>query len=407
MTPYLPRLAHPTVGKMLEVFPVVVVTGARQAGKSTLVRRPELFGDRTYVSLDDVLLRDQARRSPGLLLDRAPRMIIDEVQRAPDLLLEIKRRVDEERERGRYVLTGSANLLLHDRISETLAGRAGYLTLWPLTRREQLGFGSAGAWPELFGTDPRQWPDLLAEQVAPAESWRSLALRGGYPEPSVHFEDAESRSLWFDAYAATYLERDVRQLSAIENLADMRRLITALTLRLGGLLNQADIARDVGLAPTTVQRHLNLLEISCQLVRLPAFAVNRTKRLMKSQKIYWSDTGLALHLSGSATPGGAHLENLVLTDLLAWSATVTPRPQLMHWRTTKGAEVDFVVEHAGRVLPVEVKSAARVSMSDARHLRTFLDEYPDLATGALLLHGGDDVFWLDEGVLAAPWHRVI
>jgi uncharacterized protein len=403
----LPRLAAKRLRRALDVFPVAIVTGARQTGKSTLVRQPELFGGREYITLDDVLERDIARRDPELLLERAPRLVIDEVQHAPDLLIAIKRSVDERRERGRYILTGSANLLLQRDVSESLAGRAGYVTLWPFSRREQLGFGTAGVWGDLLEQEPGRWPELLRTQAAPPEPWHALARRGGYPVPSYELAEEADRALWFDAYAATYLERDLRQLSAIDNLADMRRLMRALCLRLGGLLNQAELGRDLGLPSTTVQRYINLLEVSYQLVRVPAFSVNRTRRLMKSPKVYWGDTGLAMHLAGQTEPGGAHLENLVLCDLLVWSSDAPGRPSVLHWRTSSGLEVDFVVERGTRLLPVEIKAASRVRRDDGRGLRAFLDDYPEQAPGGLLLYDGDEVLFIAPGILAAPWYMVI
>jgi predicted AAA+ superfamily ATPase len=404
---YLPRLLEAGFRRAQVVFPVVVVTGARQTGKSTLVRKPELSSQHIYLTLDDVLLRDEARRNPELLLDRGERLVVDEVQHAPDLLLAIKRRVDERRLRGQYILTGSSNLLLQRDVSESLAGRAGYLTLWPLTRREQLGMGSAGVWSQLLDEAPARWPDLLNEQPAQPEPWQELARRGGYPVPAHDLADASQRALWLAAYAATYLERDLKQLAAVEQLADMRRLMTALCLRLGGLLNQAELSRDLAVPSSTVQRYLNLLDISYQLVRVPGYSVNRTRRLIKAPKVYWSDTGLAMHLAGEAQARGAHLENLILTDMLAWSGASVDRPSILHWRTHTGAEVDFVLELPGRLLPVEVKSARRVTHGDARHLRTFLNDYPAETTAALLLYDGEDVFWLERDVLAVPWHRVI
>ncbi|MGW8268276.1 MAG: ATP-binding protein, partial [Longimicrobiales bacterium] len=232
---YLPRLVQARILRLCEVFPVLVVTGARQTGKSTMVRRPELFPDHRYLTLDDLLVRDQAQRNPDLLLDRGDRLIIDEVQHAPDLLLAIKRRVDERRHGGQYVLTGSSDLLVQQNVSESLAGRAGYLSLWPLTRREQLGLGAAGVWSELLDTEPGRWPELLSVQDVPPEDWRALATRGGYPTPAHELREESQRTDWFAGYAATYLERDLRQLSAVENLADMRRLMAALDLRMGGL----------------------------------------------------------------------------------------------------------------------------------------------------------------------------
>lgn len=404
---YLPRLVQARLGALLGVFPVAVVTGARQTGKSTLVRRPELFGDRLYLSLDDVILRDQARRQPDLFLERAEHLVIDEVQHAPDLLLAIKRRVDRQRRRGQYILTGSSDILLQRDVSESLAGRAGYLALWPLTRREQLGLGSAGIWRDLLSEPIARWIDLLEAQVAPPEPWEPLARRGGYPVAAYDLTSSEQRADWHAGYAATYLERDLRPLSAIESLADMRRLMAALCFRLGGLLNQADVARDLGLSSSTVQRYLNLLEVSYQLLRIPGYSVNRTRRLVKSPKVYWSDTGLALHLAGSPRPTGVHLENLVLTDLLAWAGAAVERPNILHWRTASGAEVDFVIELPGRLLPIEVKAARRVTHADARHLASFLRDYAPSAPGALLLYDGDESFWIERGVLAAPWHRVL
>ena len=249
---YFPRLVQPQVEALCDVFPVVVVTGARQTGKSTLVQRPELFPNHLYLTLDDVLVRDQARRDPELLLDRGELLVIDEVQHAPDLLLAIKRRVDEKRIRGQYVLTGSSNLLVQRNVSESMAGRAGYVPLLPLTRREQLGQGQAGLWTQLIEAPPSDWPSVLEAREAPMEAWEALAARGGSRPPLMGWSGSE-RVHWFAGYAATYLERDLRQLSAVENLADMRRLMTALCLRLGGLMNQAELSRDLGLPSSTVR----------------------------------------------------------------------------------------------------------------------------------------------------------
>jgi len=178
--------------------------------------------------------------------------------------------------------------------------------------------------------------------------------------------------------------------------------------RLGQLVNQTELGRDVQLPQPTVRRWLNLLEASYQLVRLPAYAVNRTKRLIKTPKAYWSDTGLALHIAKAAAPGGAHLENLVLGDLLAWrEGCVSDRPDLFYWRTAAGEEVDLVVERGMELLGIEVKATSRPRASDAAHLRTFRDEYGEQVRGCLLLHAGDSVEWLGPRILAAPWWRVV
>ncbi|MDB4915440.1 MAG: ATPase [Gemmatimonadetes bacterium] len=406
----LPRTLEASLARSLRLFPVVVVTGARRTGKSTLVRANAPPDSRQYITLDGAEARAMARNEPRAFVSQAEYLTIDEVQREPDLLITLKEAADRDERPGRFVLTGSANLLLTNRVSESLAGRARYLTLWPMTRREQLGFGSAGCWSALLDVPAHDWLDVLDAQVAPAEDWRLLAARGGYPQPALRYPEARhaaDRAELFAGYTQTYLERDLRDLAAIDSLYDFQRLMRAVCERLGNVVHQSDLARDVGLPRTTVQRYLNLLEVSYQLVRVEAYAVNRTKRLMKSPKYYWSDTGLALSLAGDAAPRGAHLENLILTDLLAWRETDVARPAVMYWRTSGGEEVDFVVERKQRVLAVEVKATSNPGYADARHLRSFLIEYADTAVGGLLLHDGTETFWLSDRVLAAPWWKVV
>jgi predicted AAA+ superfamily ATPase len=348
----LPRLVAQSLQDRLRVMPAVVVTGARQTGKSTMVQ--ELVpGGRRFFSLDDLDVVDAARHDPEVLVGGTQPVTLDEVQREPDLLRAVKRAIDRRRQPGQFLLTGSANLLLMRQVFESLAGRASYLTLWPMTRREQQGLGRCGLWEELLGACDEDW------------------------------------------------------LSSITALPDFRRLMRAACLRLGQLVNQTEMGRDVALPQPTVHRYLNLLETSYLLVRLPAYAVNRTKRLIKSPKLYWGDTGVALHLAQRAEPGGAHLENLVLHDLLAWRDARLDRAELLYWRTAIGEEVDFVIEAGGRLLPIEVKATGRPRLGDATHLRTFRAEYGKKARTGLLLHTGSTLEWLAPDVLAAPWWRVL
>lgn len=401
-----PRLASEALRRAATVMPAVVVTGARQTGKSTLVGRLFAGPERLHLTLDDLDVLGQARADPEDLLGRASRITLDEVQRAPGLLLAVKRDIDRDRRPGRFLLTGSANLLLMRQVSDTLAGRASYLTLWPMTRREQRGLGRCGIWDELLGARDADWRDLVAAQQVPREDWMGLARRGGYPVPALRLKSAEDRATWFAGYTQTYLERDLQDLSAVASLPDLRRLMRAVCLRLGQLVNQAELGRDIAVPQPTVHRWLNLLEVSCQLVRLPAYAVNRTKRLIKAPKLYWADTGLALHLAG-VEPGGAHLENVVVEDLLAWRDTRTRRAEVLYWRTAAGEEVDFVIEADESLVPIEVKASGRPHVTDVRHLAAFRDEYGTRCRAALLLHTGDRVEWLAPGILAAPWWKVM
>ncbi|MDX9749547.1 MAG: DUF4143 domain-containing protein [Flavobacteriales bacterium] len=408
MNKHLPRLATSAVKERLRVMPAVVLTGSRQTGKSTLATLLDK-GGRRYHSLDDLDVLDAARRDPGALLGGDGPVTLDEVQRAPELLPAVKRAIDKDRRAGRFLLTGSANLLLMRQVSESLAGRASHITLWPMARREQLGLGRAGRWDDLLTTPDADWRDLLAapDAQAPAEDWRALARRGGFPTPAVELGTAADRAIWFDGYVRTYLERDLQDLAAIGSLPDFRRLMRAACLRLGQMLNQAELGRDVALPQPTVHRWLNLLEASYMLVRLPPYSVNRTKRLIKTPKTYWADTGLALHLAGHGKPDGTHLENIVLHDLLAWRDTRVQHAELGYWRTTTGEEVDFVMEVGDELLPIEVKAATRPRLADCANLRSFRAEYGNKARAGLLLHGGSTLEWLAADVLAAPWWMVV
>ena len=409
MPHYLPRHAAGLLRRALAAAPVVVLMGARQTGKSTLARTEPFLADRLYLTLDDPETHERARRTAPDLVRSAERLTLDEVQREPDLLLAVKRAVDEDRPRrsGRFLLTGSANLLLMQRVSETLAGRAAYVNLWPLCRRERLGRGTPGIWSDLLATSVADWPGVLESREEVPADWRAEVRASGYPTPAVELAGDDARSLWFDGYVRTYLERDLQSLATVGNLVDFRRLMRVASHRLGGLINQADIGRDLQMPRTTVQRHLNLLEASFQLVRLPPYSVNRGKRLVKSSRLYWSDPALALWLSGADSVSGEHLENLLLADLLVWRDGQSPAPEVLFWRTTTDREVDFVVETGDRLLAVEVKAATTPGLADTRGLRLFRQEYPERFAGGLLLHGGRETQWMAEGVLAAPWWRVV
>ncbi len=404
-----PRILEPAVLAALGRFPVGVVTGARQTGKTTLVTTGAIAKGRTYRSLDDYDVLERALARPDVLVQEAERLTLDEVQRAPELLRAIKREVERSRKPGRFLLTGSANLLMMRRVSESLAGRAVYLTLWPMTEAEKQGTADAGPWSSWI--EARGARSVKAA-VSAGPRWPSKVVAGGYPVPALA-EDPGGRAQWFDGYVRTYLERDLQDISAISSLADFRRLMKLASLRVGQMLNQAELARDAALAQATAHRYMNLLEASCQIVRLQPFATSRTRRLVKTPKLYWSDTGLAAHLAGIASPEpseesipGALLENLVLTQILAWRETALPRPEILYWRTQGGAEVDFVIEAGRRLLPIEVKSARRVRLADAKGLETFLEDNAKAAPLGILLYGGRDVVALTEAIVAVPLDAV-
>jgi predicted AAA+ superfamily ATPase len=400
----LPRYLTQEVIKALAAFPVVVLTGARQTGKSTLIRQLLPAGDRDYRTLDDIDVLERAQQEPDALVGSKGPITIDEIQRSPDLLLAIKRAVDQNRKPGRFLLSGSANLALYGRVSETLAGRAVYLTLYPFTTAERAGLGTVGQWDKVLD-DPPQFEGTHPPFSRAGEG----LLQSGFP-PAALVHTPVTQRTWLDGYVRTYLERDLQTLSSIENLVDFRRLMRVAALRSGSLINQSQIARDAGLAQPTAHRYLNLLEASYLLHRLPAYAVNRTKRVIKAPRLFFCDTGLAAYLAGIETLAdlekagltGAFLETLIFSDLLSWRETLTPRPEILYWRTASGAEVDFVIERAGKVVPIEVKAGGRPRAADIQHLRLFLEEYGKAAPHAVLLHTGQRCEQLADRIWAVP-----
>jgi hypothetical protein len=388
----------------LQALPVVVLIGARQTGKTTLVR--SLTDERVFLSLDDLGVLGQARDDPQSLLLTVP-LTLDEVQRAPEVLLPLKARVDRQRHAGDFLLTGSANLLLMGRVAESLAGRAVYLELPPFCPTEWVQReGGPQPLDRLF--DPAfgltDWPDDPGD-------WAAWILRGGFP-PALAAPTEEARDLWFAGYVQTYLERDLRQLSAVASLPDFQRLMALAANRVGRLLNQSELARDAAIPQPTVHRHLNLLETGCLIARIHPYATNPTTALMKGRRLFWTDCGLAAWLAGirrredlsDRLDRGYWLEQAVFQSLQAWRALDPARRRIHYWRGRSGHEVDFVLEKDGALVALEVKAAAQVSTRDNAGIAAFRQA---LGQGSALrrsvvLYGGS-ARRLGEGVYALPW----
>lgn len=273
-------------------------------------------------------------------------------------------------------------------INESLAGRAVYLNMNTLTRREQLGLGTAGIWQDLLDTPVKGWRDLVLDQGVPSEDWRDLATRGGYPTPTLELQNDQDRSLWFEGYFNTYLQRDVPELAQISDIVSFSKLLRLITADIGSLVNLSQLAGFAGIAQTTATRYANIMETSYQLVRIPAFSTNARKAIVKSPKWYWSDTGLAWWLDGRGELKGEHLENIIYNDLLAWKSSRTPEPGISFWRTSKGAEVDFVIQDEHLLLPIEVKTTRQPGTKDLAGMKMFMEDYSDKAKGGVLLHDG-------------------
>jgi predicted AAA+ superfamily ATPase len=333
----------------------------------------------------------------------AGNVILDEVQRCPDLLLALKKIVDEDRRNGRCFLSGSANLSLLSGVSETLAGRAGYFALRPMTRRERTGRVSAPP----FLTEFMKTVALPAKPPAAAPLTDAEVLAGGLPPACLNVREAADE--WFRAYVSSYVERDVRQLSQVADLVAFQSLLRLAAQRTAQVLAVSSLARDARLNAVTAGRWLNLMETSFLLWRLPPFLNNRTARLVKSPKIYIEDSGLAAWLCDIRSFAGAHdtllkgalYETCLAQNLRALLEAAAPDARLCFWNDQGRHEVDFVIEAGRDVFAVECKSATRWDEADLSGLRAFLDRTP-ACKAAILAYNGATAVRLSDRLFAIP-----
>lgn len=380
-------------------MPVVVLSGMRQTGKSTLLERLPELSKRRYISFDDLNSLEAARLNPqGILTGKEP-VTIDEAQKFPEILSVIKREVDKNRKPGRFILSGSANFLLLKNIAESLAGRAVYLTLYPFNRREILGLTKAkpalayfiekGIFPE------RKFKPLTGEEI----------ITGGMP--TVCLGQVKQPNVWFRGYEQTYLERDIRSLSQVADLISFRHLLQLVSLRNAKVLNISELARDAKLTVMTTTRYLSLMEASFVLFRLYPYLGNRSSRLIKSPKIYISDTGLAAYLSGVTKTDvheplrGALLENYVLQNLQSIISTHLPEARLGYWNIQGRFEVDFILEIGRQTVAIEVKYGSRIGQSDLTGLNAYLGSAKN-CLGGILTYNGTEIIKLKNRIWAVP-----
>lgn len=332
-----------------------------------------------------------------------PPVIFDEAQYAPDLFPYIKEKIDEDRHTaGQYLLTGSQNLSLAEDINESLAGRAAILRLLPLSRREAEGRPDLLLpWEAARTADP-------AKRFTYDELWKAF-LRGGYPEPCADPE--RDAVMWHSSYIQTYLERDVRALRQVGDLTEFQNFLRILAARSGQLLNLTDIARDLGLAVNTVKAWLSVLEATYQVMVLRPYHANVGKRLVKTAKVYFLDTGTLCYLAGlreaghavSGPMGGVIMETAVLSEIVKASFHRGIVPEVFFWRTQAGTEVDLVVLTEGKVVPIEVKLSATPRASMATSVRTLRRDFGDQALAGYVVHPGDAQLPLGPDATALPF----
>ena len=379
-----------------------MLVGPRQAGKSTLVQSLAAGPHPArYLSLDDLRTLDAARRDPvGFIEDSEEPLVIDEIQRAPELLLPIKAAIDRDRRPGRFILTGSAQVMLLPKVSESLAGRVEVHTLWPFSQAEIEGV--AGRIVELL-LDGSSQP-----LVAPAIPRRELLdriMRGGFPEAVAR--EADRRDDWLASYLTAIVQRDLRDLANIERLSEIPAVLASLASRVRAPLNKTEVSSSVGIPRTSLDRYLTLLEHVFLIRRLPAWHTNRIKQIAKAPKFLLSDSALLAHLlraderrlAEDDSLLGVVAECFVGMELAKQLAATKARASLLHMRTARGSEVDFVIEGAdGRLAGIEVKVSATVRGEDFRHLATLRDRLGDerFVRGVVLYTGGERLSFGDR-----------
>jgi len=400
---YIKRSMEKPLRRAAREFPVIVLTGPRQSGKTTTLRR--LFGkDYRYVSLELPDIRMAAVHDPRGFLDlNPPPVIFDEIQHAPELLPYIKEMVDENRgRRGAFILSGSQNILLAERTTETLAGRAAVLKLMPLTNREILGR------PELpFPWEPGYGIPHGKPLSGPA-LWENFT-RGYYPEPVS--EPGRDIPLWHASYLQTYLERDVRTIRQVGDLTLFQSFLRALAARSAQLVNFTDIGRDLGVAANTIRAWVSVLEATYQIIILRPYYANVGKRLVKTPKVYFVDTGTLCNLAGLKDPehaalgpmGGSIIETAVVSEIFKTMLNRGEEPRIHFWRTSTGTEVDIIVEHERKLVPIEVKLSSTPSPAMASGIKALKALLGDRVAPGYLVHPGDVRLPLGDGVVALPF----
>jgi predicted AAA+ superfamily ATPase len=386
--------------------PVVLLHGARQTGKSTLVKYlAENDYPAKYLTCDDPGILSAALNNPmEFLTGYDGSLIIDEVQKVPDIFVAIKNVIDKNRKAGKYILTGSSNVLLLPKVSESLAGRIEILQLFPFSQNEITG-SNFNFIDEVFNIEFKP----TFKQPMKNDIVRRV-MTGGFPE-MLRRNDRSRQNAWFKSYITTILQRDVRDISSIEKLSELPKLLSIFSARAGTLLNFAEFSRSAAIPQTTLKRYTALLEAVFMIYLLPAWSGNLSKRLIKTPKLYISDTGLLTHIIGfepdkilyDTLSWGRILENFVLIELLKQSSWSQFNLSLYHLRTSSGHEIDFVIERSdGRLVGIEVKASAKISSADFNHLKMFADETGKKFFRGIVIYTGKESIPFGKNMFALP-----
>lgn len=404
------RIQERLIKEQLKRSPVVAVVGPRQVGKTTLVK--DLLGEkRQYYSFDDISLISVVEKSPLSFLTQFSKLTLDEIQKCPNVLSSIKMIVDEKRIPGSFLITGSANIAFLPTVSETLAGRITFVEVFPLTIFEILGKSKRPKSIEIILSDTAKKCWNLLNRIKPEKiQIEKFLFRGGFP-PAWFEDDDKQRYQWFSGYTKTYIERDVRDLSSIRRLYDFQRFLSLTAFRISQIFNIADVSRDAGIPYTTAVHFFDLMLATFQVFLIQPYFANIGKRIIKSPKIIWNDTGLAMHLCGLNSwddaerlgRSGFIIENKIAVELKTLLSVFLPTAKLYYWRTSGGAEVDLVVENNGYLFPIEVKWSEKISFRDTMGIQSFMRDFKNNSPYGIILYRGKNVVRIKENIFLVPF----
>lgn len=390
------RSAEDILHEALSVSPTVLLSGARQVGKSTL----SLSLHNEYRVFDNLAEREAAITDPiGYVLTLPKPITLDEIQKVPEILEGIKLAVDKERVNGSFLLTGSANVLDMKRAKDTLAGRVIELVLWGLSQKELQGKPSENIVDQMFSQGIKSFkvPSVSYEEIL------SAIVNGGYPE-IMKIDSKRGKSLWFNAYISTYIERDIRDIGELRDISAFIRFYNIIAPRSCGLLNKSDLANDANLSEATVSNYLSMLEMIYQIKLVPAYSSNISKRFIKSPKLYMTDSGLFAHLLDvhsaeelqNSLYKGEIIETFVFAELLKHLSYSVIQPQLYHYRTNDKKEIDFILEKHDKVFAIEVKSSRSIKKEAFKHIIDFQKKSKKNIIGILFYAGETILSFGDE-----------
>lgn len=409
---YFKRHIQQKVLDLAKQFKVVLVSGARQVGKSTMLKN--LFPDLKHIVFDPVSDEFNVREDPDLFLDNFPSpIILDEIQYMPEVLPGIKRRVDLSDEKGQYLLTGSQNFSVMKNVAESLAGRVAILDLEGMTVYELNGIDISNNFISIYLNNPEQLQKSFKTVIQDKYSLFENIWRGSMP--GLISLPNQSLPEYFKGYLRTYIERDVRLYQSIKDLREFDKFISILAALTSQEVNYSQLGRDIAINNKVAKEWLLLLEATYQFREISPYSGNLTKRISKRGKGYFTDTGIACYLQQISSPEalakhpqlGAMFETFIINQMVRLSSELPMPPKFHHWRTNGGAEVDLLLELNGEFYPIEIKCKTKLTKFDARGLQAFRESYPNLKINmGLIIYCGKECMKVNSNTLAVPWNSI-